>query len=559
MERFTRRRFSSLCASTLGAAWFSSVCPKGLKGAAPAPTDADLPFRSLTEVSGMIRSGKVTSTELVNALLERIAVYNEKVNCYVTVMKREALAQAAMLDAEAKAGKFRGPLHGVPIALKDNIDTAGTRTTAASPMFKDRVPTEDADIVARLKKAGAVILGKLNLHEFAIGCSGDISYFGPARNPWSLGYATGGSSSGSAAALAANMAFGTLGTDTGGSIRVPSAWCGTVGLKPTLGLVSIRGIIPCALSRDHCGPMARTVEDVALMLGQMTGYDPLDIMSVESQPQGPQDYVAQMRQPVKSLRLSTPDSFYDHIDPLDEPVVKAALGVLSGLTQGVTSTAPLWDSTPGGTTGEAEAYHHELIEKYGVNYMAPDRARFERLENPTPGTHIATAAESARDHQRLALVRRMIDSQFKDFDVVVVPTTRKAPPKINESLTNEMKMGAAAAASGKVYDWFAPGGDCTNTSPFDSYGIPAISVPCGFTKDGLPVGIMIAAPHFQEGKVLALAYAYQQATQWHTKRPKLEPNTPVPLIVEGKTPEDNKAEKREEKTDDKAKPMTNEK
>ncbi len=561
MTTITRRGFHKLAGSVLGsglgAAWLSSLSPLAMDAALPEMTPEGLPFLSLTEVSGMIREHKVTSVELVNALLARITVYNPKVNCYVTVMKREALAQAAELDAEAKAGKFRGPLHGIPIALKDNIDTAGTRTTAASPMFKDRVPTEDADIVVRMKKAGAIILGKLNLHEFAIGCSGDISYFGPARNPWSLGYATGGSSSGSAAALAANMAFGTLGTDTGGSIRVPSAWCGTVGLKPTFGLVSIRGIIPCALSRDHCGPLARTVEDVALMLGQMTGYDMLDINSVESQPK---DYVALMKaQPVKSLRISTPDSFYDHIDPLDEPAVRAALDTLSGLTQGVTSTAPLWDATPGGTTGDAEAYHHELIEKYGVNYMAPDRARFERLENPTPGTHITTAAESARDHQKLELVRRMIDSQFKDFDVVVVPTTRKAPPKINESLTNEMKMGAAAAASGKVYDWFAPGGDCTNTSPFDSYGIPAISVPCGFTKDGLPVGIMIAAPHFQEGRVLALAYAYQQATQWHTKRPTLTPSTPVPPIVEGKSPEDKKNEEREEKTDAKAPPMKSEK
>ena len=423
-------------------------------------------------------------------------------------------------------------------------------------MFKDRIPTEDADIVARLKKAGAIILGKLNLHEFAIGCSGDISYFGPARNPWSLGYATGGSSSGSAAALAADMVYGALGTDTGGSIRVPSAWCGTVGLKPTIGLVSIRGIIPCAVDRDHCGPMARTVEDVALMLGQMAGYDPLDIYSVPSQPQ---DYVQQMKQPVKSFRLSTPDSFYDHIDPLDEPLIRAALDTLSGMTQGVTSTAPLWDGNPGSGIGDAEFYHHELIEKYGVNYMAPDRTRFERLENPTPGQHIATAAEAAKDRQLLMTTRRMIDSKFTNFDIVVVPTTRKAPPKINESLANEMKMGAAAAASGKVYDWFSPSGDCNNTSPFDSYGIPAISVPCGFTKDGLPVGIMLAAPHFQEGKVLALAYAYQQATQWHTKRPKLDPNTPVPLIVEGKTPDENKAEKREEKTDDKAKPMKDEK
>jgi aspartyl-tRNA(Asn)/glutamyl-tRNA(Gln) amidotransferase subunit A len=197
--------------------------------------------------------------------------------------------------------------------LKDNIDTAGTRTTAASPMFKDRIPTEDAAIVTKLKGAGAIILGKVNLHEFAIGCTGDVSYFGPARNPWALDRVTGGSSSGSAAAARADLCYGALGTDTGGSIRVPSAWCGVVGLKPTIGLVSIRGIIPCSAPLDHCGPIARTVEDAALMLGQMTGYDAEDIYSVPSQPV---DYVKAMKEtPIASLRIGTPASFYDHVEP----------------------------------------------------------------------------------------------------------------------------------------------------------------------------------------------------------------------------------------------------
>jgi aspartyl-tRNA(Asn)/glutamyl-tRNA(Gln) amidotransferase subunit A len=265
----TRRGFGVL----VGGAVVAETLVRAWPALGEATGDA-LTAKTLTEVSGMIHSKSVTSTELVQALLERINVLNPKVNAYVTVMAQEALAQASVLDAEQKAGKFRGPLHGIPLALKDNIDTAGTRTTAASPMFKDRIPTEDAAIVARLKKAGAIILGKVNLHEFAIGCTGDISYFGPARNPWALDHITGGSSSGSAAALAAHLVPGALGTDTGGSIRCPSAWCGTVGLKPTIGLVSIRGIIPCRASADHCGPMARTVEDVALMLGEMAGYDP---------------------------------------------------------------------------------------------------------------------------------------------------------------------------------------------------------------------------------------------------------------------------------------------
>ena len=252
----TRRQFGVLC----GGAAVAEVVSKGWPVMAAAETGAEgLTAKSLTEISGMVHSKSVTSTELVKALLDRIGAINPKVNAYVTVMGKQALAQAAELDAEQKAGKFRGPLHGIPIALKDNIDTAGTRTTAASPMFKDRIPTEDADIVMRLKKAGAIILGKVNLHEFAIGCTGDISYFGPARNPWALDRVTGGSSSGSGAAVRSDLCFGALGTDTGGSIRVPSAWCGVVGLKPTVGLVSIRGIVPCSAALDHCGPMARTV------------------------------------------------------------------------------------------------------------------------------------------------------------------------------------------------------------------------------------------------------------------------------------------------------------
>jgi aspartyl-tRNA(Asn)/glutamyl-tRNA(Gln) amidotransferase subunit A len=533
---------SALTAAAVLDRWPTFAFAAGTDGAAGGEKLIGL---SLTEVSTMIHNHTVTSTQLVQALLDRINVYNPKVNCYITVMGKEALAQAAQLDAEQKAGKFRGPLHGIPIGLKDNIDTAGTRTTAASPMFKDRVPTEDADIVRRLKAAGAVIIGKLNLHEFALGCTGDVSYFGPTRNPWSLGNVTGGSSAGSAAALSANLAFGALGTDTGGSIRVPSAWCGTVGLMPTVGLVSIRGIIPCTASLDHCGPMARTVEDCALMLGQMTGYDQLDIFSV---PSTPEDYVKAMKQPVSGFRLGTPQSFYDHIEPEIEAAVNAALEVLSKLTAGVTSKAPLWDGTPGGGTGDAEFYHHDLIEKYGLNYMPPTRTRFERMENPPAGTKPITAADAARAHQKLETTRRMIDASFKDFDLVVVPTTRESPPKINDSLAKEMTNAASggggaggARPATKVYDFFESSGGCANTAPFDSYGIPAISLPCGFTKSGLPIGLMIAGPHFSEGKVLALAYAYQQATSWHTMKPPLTADSPVPPIIEGKPATEAKA------------------
>jgi len=529
----SRRNFSKIIGSAALAEVFFTALPAVGKALASVGDASASPLtaKTLSEVSAMIHSGTVTSKQLVQALLDRIALYNPKINCYVTITAKEALATAEQMDAEAAAGKFRGLLHGIPIALKDNIDTAGIRTTAASPMFKDRVPDEDAEVVRRLKAAGAVIIGKLNLHEFALGCTGDVSYFGPTRNPWNLAHVTGGSSAGSGAAPAADMAFGTLGTDTGGSIRVPAAWCGIVGLKPTVGLVSIRGIIPCAASLDHCGPMARTVEDVALMLGPMVGYDNLDIFSVESKPT---DYVQEMKQPVSGFRLSTPLSFYDHLEPEIDAALKVALGVLSKLTAGVTSTAPLWDGLPGTAMGDADFYHHDLIEKYGLNYMPPTRARFEKMENPPAGTKIQTSADAARSHQMLMTTRRQIDAKFKDFDLVVVPTTRLNPPKINDSLAREA--AGAASRDAKIYEWFAPTSGCANTAPFDAYGIPAISLPCGYTKEGLPIGLMIAGPHFAEGKVLALAYAYQQATDWHLKKPVLTVATPVPPIVEGKPP-----------------------
>jgi len=526
--KLTRRGFTKLC----GSAVLAEGLMHGWPLVADVPGDA-LTAKSLTEVSEMIHAKQVTPTQLVEALLERIEAINPKVNAYITVMAKQALAQAKVLDAEQKAGKFRGPLHGIPISLKDNIDTAGTRTTAASPMFKDRIPTEDADIVVRLKRAGAIILGKLNLHEFAIGCTGDVSYFGPARNPWAIDHITGGSSSGSGAAVRADLCYGALGTDTGGSIRVPSAWCGVVGLKPTVGLVSIRGIIPCSADLDHCGPIARNVQDVALMLGQMTGYDAGDIYSV---PSTQVDYVKAMKEtPIAELRIGQPQSFYDHVEPEIEEALKEAVEVLSMMTKGVTSDAPLMEyGLVSGNLGDAAAYHEDLIRRYGISYMGPDRSRFERMMNPPPGTKVATAADDARARERLATMRRTIDGVFSDFDVVVVPTIRSFPAKINDSLAQEEAGGGAAGGPSKMYDWFVSGSACSNTSPFDVYGIPAITVPCGFSKSGLPIGMMIAAPHFKEGTVLALAYAYQQATEWHKRTPVLTADMPVPPIVEGK-------------------------
>src|SRR5579862_1405487 len=321
MQDITRRGFAISVAGAV-AAQISKSSPQTSQD-----SSNDLTKLSLAEASARIHARSVTPTQLVEACLVRIQTYNPKVNAFITVMRDYALAQAKELEAEQKAGKFRGPLHGIPIALKDNIDTAGVRTTAASAVFDDRIPKEDAEVVKKLKAAGAIFIGKANLHEFAFGGTSATSYFGPVRNPWALERNPGGSSGGSAAAVASDLCFGALGTDTGGSIRTPASYCSTVGLKPTYGLVSIRGVVPLTYSLDHCGPLTRTVEDAAMLLTVMAGYDKLDIGSVEHPRE---DYVAAMKQPISGLRLGIPRApFFDLLDPDVEKAVTEAIAVLA--------------------------------------------------------------------------------------------------------------------------------------------------------------------------------------------------------------------------------------
>ena len=487
----------------------------------PAADVEDVTALTLAEASSRIENRTLTSTQLTQATLDRISHYNPKVNAYITVMREQALAQARELDAEQKAGRLRSPLHGIPLGLKDNIDTNGVRTTAASGVFESRVPNEDAEVVRRLKAAGAVIVGKLNLGEFATSAPGDISYFGPARNPWALDHNTGGSSAGSGASVAAEMCFGALGTDTGGSIRIPSSWCGIVGLKPTYGLVSIRGIIPLIVSLDHCGPMTRTVQDAALILNEIAGYDRLDIASVQH---GKEDYVAAMKQSVSGFRLNTPAQYFDNLDPEVSKVVQEAIGVLSKLTKGVTASVPLRTEMGMGTFGvETYAYHEELYKSSASRYMPPFRQMLAARANAQGADR---TADYVRARWRLELLRRTVDDAFTEADMVVLPTMRVLAPLISESLAREAG-GGRPSMYDRSRDYTA------NTMEFDVYGIPAISIPCGFSSSGLPIGLTIAGPHFAEGKLLALAHAFQQATQWHTRKPPLKSDTVVPPISGG--------------------------
>src|SRR5437899_7210704 len=364
MAQISRREFTmSLAGAAAGAAGLRAAGSPALiatqKSAGPPHRQPDgLAALSLAEASARLRAGAVTSVDLVNACLARIDVYNPKINAFITVTRDSALTQARALDAEQRAGRVRGPLHGIPIALKDNIDSAGVRTTAASAVFDDRVPSEDAEVARRLAAAGAMVVGKTNLHEFAFGGTSATSYYGPVRNPWALERNPGGSSGGSAAAVATDLCYGALGTDTGGSIRTPASYCSVVGLKPTYGLVSIRGIIPLTLSLDHCGPIARSVTDAALLLNVLAGYDRLDIASVEHPTE---DYVQALQQPVSGFRVGIARApFFDLLDADVAKVADEALAVVAKLTQSMTDTMlpPTRDVTVG---AETYAYHEEMF------------------------------------------------------------------------------------------------------------------------------------------------------------------------------------------------------
>jgi aspartyl-tRNA(Asn)/glutamyl-tRNA(Gln) amidotransferase subunit A len=456
---------------------------------------------TLQQVSELIRKKSASPVELTEECLKRIDKLNPALNAYITVMREQALAQARELESERQSGKWRGPLHGVPIGLKDLIDTAGVRTTAASAIYANRVPSEDAEVVRRLKAQGAVLIGKLNMHEFAYGGTSVPSHYGPVHNPWKLEYIAGGSSGGSAAAVAAGMCYGALGSDTGGSIRQPAAYCGIAGLKPTYGRVSTRGVIPLSWSLDHIGPMCRTVADSALLLGAIAGYDPQEISSVDAPVP---DYTRALREKVSGLRLGIPRAlFFENIDPEIQSAVNKAIDVLAKMTAGAHDVKlPAYGTLPI-VGAEAYAYHAAYLAKTPELYQPSTR---ERLE----GGAKVTAVDYIQARRELDRLRRAVREVFSTIDLLITPTTPISPSTIAESANPPVPP--------------PPGGttfSLRNTSPFDIYGLPTISIPCGFTNSGLPIGVQISGAPFAELQVLALAHAYEQATEWHTRRPEI--------------------------------------
>jgi aspartyl-tRNA(Asn)/glutamyl-tRNA(Gln) amidotransferase subunit A len=449
----------------------------------------ELTALSLCEAARGLHEGQISPVELTQACLRRIEELDSTLHAFITVTAESALEESRRAEAEIRSGHWRGLLHGIPIALKDLIDVAGVPTTAASQLFRNRRPSEDAEIVRRLRAAGAVLIGKTNLHEFAYGGSSVISAYGPVHNPRALGHTTGGSSGGSAAALAAGMCYAAIGTDTGGSIRQPAALCGIVGLKPTYGLVSVRGIVPLSWTLDHAGPLARTVADVAAVLTAIAGYDPVDLNSCEFPLT---DYVAALDRDVRGLRLGiVREHFFDRLDPEVAARVNHAIAQLEHMTGGTCEVTVPIDMDPTVAATEAWTYHREFVER------TPELYHTETLKRIQSGADIP-ASRYIRAHQRVQSLRRAALEIFRAADVLVTPTVPAPPPEISDLLEDMDQLRPKELVL------------LRNTRPFNVLGLPAITVPCGCTPSGLPIGLQLAAAPGAEGNLLALANAWER-------------------------------------------------
>lgn len=446
----------------------------------------------ILETSEQVRDGSVSPVELTSECLARIEKLNPVLNAFITVTAESALAQARATESEIQSGKWRGPLHGIPIAVKDLIDTAGIRTTAASGQYEDRIPEHDAGVVTRLKQAGAILLGKQNLHEFAYGGSSVISHFGEVHNTWNPEYIAGGSSGGSATAVAADLCYAAMGTDTAGSIREPASICGIVGLKPTYGAVSGRGVIPLSVSLDHVGPLTSSVADALLMLQAIADANSPTLEQLRT-----------LISKAAQLRIGIPRSyFYEELDLQIARAVHAALGVFAGMRATIEEVSLAVYTDRALQAAESYEYHREMVAR------SPELYQPETLRRIRTGEMISTQ-DQVRLKEELERERRGILRIFEKVDLLITPTVSIPPPAIAELKANPDSLRPTELLL------------LRNTRPFNVWGLPAISVPCGFTETGLPIGIQIAGAPGREDQVLALAYAYEQATDWHKCEPSL--------------------------------------
>jgi aspartyl-tRNA(Asn)/glutamyl-tRNA(Gln) amidotransferase subunit A len=479
--------------------------------------------RPIHDLTDAYRRGELTPTAVAESYLARIAALDERVRAYLTVVREHALLDASESDRRWRAGASLGPLDGAPLALKDVLCTRGVRTTCGSKMLEKFVPPYDATVVERLRAAGVVILGKTNLDEFAMGSSTEHSAFYPTRNPWDLSRVPGGSSGGSAAAVAGGLAAGAFGSDTGGSIRQPAAFCGVVGMKPTYGRVSRYGLVALASSLDQIGPFAQDVEDAALLLGAIAGHDRRDSTSIAAPVP---DYMAELPKGVEGLTLGLPDEYFiDGMDPDVERAVREAIEVLRGLGAKIErvslpttrhSLAAYYIILPAEASSNLARYDGV---KFGLRVAGRDLVDMEsRTRAAGFGAEVkrrimlGTYALSAGYHDAYygkaqsvrTLVRREFAAAFARVDLIVAPTTPNVAFKHGEK-EDPLSM--------YLNDVF--------TIPGNLSGIPGVSVPCGFSAAGLPIGLQILGRPLDEARVLRTAYAYEKATTWRARQPEL--------------------------------------
>jgi aspartyl-tRNA(Asn)/glutamyl-tRNA(Gln) amidotransferase subunit A len=466
-------------------------------------TKLEVKLASITSLSELIAKKEISPVEVINAFLERIEAVQKKINIFITVLEREARRAAQQAEDEIVKGHYRGPLHGIPLAAKDLFFTAGVKTTCGTRILADFVPEENGTVISRLIEAGAILVGKTNMHEFAFGTTNLNNHYGHARNPWNSDHITGGSSGGSAAAIAGSCALLTLGTDTGGSIRIPSALCGTVGLKPTFGRVSKYGVYPLCWSLDHPGPMTRTVADAAIALGFMAGYDPKDPCSKDV-PVG--DYYSCLTGDIKGVRVGVPDTFYfEQIEPEVKAGVKKAIDGLKdlgaevrpvhipGLDEAATATLLILSSEAASCL---EKFHRTRPNDIGDDVRA-------RLD--LGALHLATHYVKAQRIRRIA--QENFSRVLTEVDVLVTPGVSITAPRLEESMVrlddDDVPVGVALTRCTRIYNLV---------------GLPSVSVPVGLSQAGLPIGIQIAGRPFDEELVLRVAESFErhiyQPSQW---------------------------------------------
>jgi len=466
---------------------------------------------SLSEVADRIRRREVSPLEVTQAALARAERLQPHLNAFLTIFAEPALDRARQAERDIVAGRYGGPLHGVPLALKDIFAMRGVHVTAGSKALGTWVPDDDATVVARLKAAGAIFIGTLNLYEFATGAVLNPHY-GPTHNPWQLDHTTGGSSTGSGAAVAAGIVYGSLGTDTGGSVRIPASLCGLVGLKPTYGRVSRQGVVPLSWSLDHVGPLTRTVQDTALMMSVIAGHDPRDATS--SRLPVP-DYTAALTGQIQRLRVGiVREFFFEGLDADVQQAVEQAIQHISALGAQVSEVS--WASVHRApalytiSLAEGAAAHEAWLHARPEGYGADVRERMHL------GMLVPATAYLKAQRVRAALGRELAQL-FQKVDVLLTPTVAIPAPKLD---AGPGEIGAPTGALRNTLRRF--------TQPFNLTGHPALTVPCGFSRDGLPIGLQLVGRPFDEASLFNLGYAYEQSASWKDRHPALSPERSAP-------------------------------